>query len=567
MKLALYFRDLSIRKKLLAANVIVIFIPMLFLGWYAYASTKSSMEKQLLENMSHSLDQSAAEISYRLERQEKTINSIVFNPALIEGIGDKSLDFVRLLRVMNERIEPILTTNLYYSGDVKELMIYVEDRESSYGNFIMPSSSISHQEWYEQTKLSPGTHWWFIDGKLFATRNIYHTDTGKIIGIFYLELDYREAVLEVLEKIPVGQLVIISDGDRPLFTSEKQDHLQAFMQASPKNDKATVDGETYFLLSKPIASSNWTMKYFVSSANVHGEASKILSAAAMVVLFGMLILSLLLLLLSQTILKSIHELNEKMKRVEKGEKEVSFRVESRDEIGQLSMRFDKMLEKVNTLISEVYQAQIAQREAELAALQAQINPHFLYNTLSHINSKAVMLESDSISEMVTELASFYRTALNQGNNTISIRDELLNIRSYIGIQSRMHNSSFTASYSIDARILRYDMIKLILQPIVENAIEHGIDCREQGGGSLHVEGRQEGEDILFVIEDDGPGFSGAAFQSVMQRNDQGYGLRNVHERIQLFFGTRYGISLLSAEGEGRTRIQIKLPCYKSHTSS
>lgn len=560
------FRDLSIHKKLLLSNIAIIFIPMIILGWYAYDSTKNSLEKQAIENMSHSLNQTAAEISYRLDRQEKTINSVVFNPTLVEGIGDDTLDFVQLSRIMNEKIEPILTTNLYYGGDIKEMYIYVEGRELAYGNFILPSSRIAQYDWYQETKRHRGTSWWYNDNKLFATHNIYNTYNGEIIGIFYLQLDYEETVLQVLKKMPAGHLVIITDGQRPLFASEKPAQLSSLLSANSSDSKVTINGEQYFSLEKPIDSSTWSMEYYVPASNINIEASKILSAATMVVLLSMLVLSLLLYVLSQTFLKSIYKLNNKMKLVENGDMSVSVRMESRDEIGQLSARFDKMLHKVNQLISEVYQAQISQREAELVALQAQISPHFLYNTLSHINSKALLLESDSISEMVTELASFYRTALNQGQNIISVREELLNIKTYISIQSKMHNGSFTVIFKVEEEIMQYDMINLILQPIVENAIEHGIDCKEDGGGSLLVEGKRDGKDILFIIEDNGPGFVQASLEEVMSSHKQGYGLRNVQERLQLFFGLSYGLSLLGNGEYGRTRIQIRIPIYERASS-
>ncbi|CAH0121233.1 hypothetical protein PAE9249_03759 [Paenibacillus sp. CECT 9249] len=555
-----YFRDLTIRQKLVISYLIVIIVPMLFLGWYAYQSIKSNMEQQMLGSMETSMHQVATEIGYRLERQEKVIKPIVFHPSLNEAISDEA-DIATLARTMNDRIEPIITTNLYFNGDIKKMMIYAENLKKSYGNFISDASSIKKETWYEQTKRADGTHWWFNNNKLFVTRKINNTFTGQMIGIFYMELNDEKTILEVLNKLNADHFVMISDRDRPLFASEKRDDLLSYINGTIDNSKIFVNGEPYYALSENIPFTTWILHYYVPGSDIRLEAAKMINATAVVVLFCVLILTFILFLFQQTLLKGIYKLNKKMKLVGEGNMNVSIPIESKDEIGQLSLRFDQMLHKINQLIFDVYQAQIRRREAELHALQSQINPHFLYNAFSHINSHALLLDSQYISSIVTQLSNFYRTALNQGQNTISIRDEIVNIKAYIDILFKMHSGSFDVIYDLSDELFHYDMINLILQPIVENAIEHGIDQKRNGRGSLIVRGKVYEEEIVFTVEDNGPGFNPEKFEESVRGTNKGYGLKNVQERIELFFGPQYGISRERSGNEGTT-IRINIPKYR-----
>ncbi|WP_256217714.1 sensor histidine kinase [Paenibacillus sp. OV219] len=230
----------------------------------------------------------------------------------------------------------------------------------------------------------------------------------------------------------------------------------------------------------------------------------------------------------------------------------------RDEIGELELRFSKMLASINMLIEEGYKNKISQKEAELRALQSQINPHFLYNALSVINWKAIAAGSEDISNVAGLLSTFYRTSLNKGKDMMSVRDELLNTKSYVEMQLIMHDDNFDVVYQIDEDVLDHHMIKLVLQPIVENAIEHGIDQKRSGKGVLRMSGTLEGGAIVFRVEDNGPGMTQELVDEVLVQQSKGYGLFNVQERIRVQYGGGYGISIKSELGEG-TCVTVKLP--------
>jgi len=217
-----------------------------------------------------------------------------------------------------------------------------------------------------------------------------------------------------------------------------------------------------------------------------------------------------------------------------------------------------MLHRLNEVIQESYASKVTQKDAELRALQAQITPHFLYNTLSFVNWKALRSEEHDISHIVVALSKFYRTALNKGGQIITVRDEFENIKSYLEIMLIMKNYSFDVIYEIDEQVYSYQMINLVLQPLVENAIQHGIDKKEAGRGQLKLAAYLGDETVVFTVADNGNGIPEQLIGSLITSQSSGYGLKNVNERIQLKFGEQYGITVSSTIGEG-TVMKITIP--------
>ena len=261
---------------------------------------------------------------------------------------------------------------------------------------------------------------------------------------------------------------------------------------------------------------------------------------------------------SRLIVRDIEKLQQNMQSVEEGDMTIRVTSDAADEIGGLIRGFGSMIDKINYLINEVYEGKLLQKQYEMRALQAQINPHFLYNSLSLINWKALEAGKDDISKLTLALSSFYRTSLNRGNNVLTIRQELDNMKSYLEIQSCMHDDSFDVILDIQEDILNYQTLNLLLQPLVENAIEHGIDLLEDRKGVIKITGRMDEERIYLYVEDNGVGIEPELLSSILEFKTRGYGVRNVNERIKLFYGEEYKLQIESSEGQG-TRSTITIP--------
>ena len=229
-----------------------------------------------------------------------------------------------------------------------------------------------------------------------------------------------------------------------------------------------------------------------------------------------------------------------MSEVEEGNLEVELVSTERDEIGDLTRGFKQM-------------------QYEMTALRAQINPHFLYNSLSLINWKALEIGSDDISKATLALSRYYRTSLNKGKNTMSIREEIDNVRSYLQIQEMFHDYSFTVKMDVAEDILDYRTLNLILQPLAENAIAHGIDRRRGSEpGVITISGRRDGNCVVLSVADNGVGMEQEKAQTILTEKSSGYGVRNVNSRIQLEYGEAYGLSIESEPGKG-TKVTVRIP--------
>lgn len=197
-----------------------------------------------------------------------------------------------------------------------------------------------------------------------------------------------------------------------------------------------------------------------------------------------------------------------------------------------------MTRDLNDMINKVYKIELEKKATELKALQAMINPHFLYNSLSTIKWKAIREGNDDISDITGYLAKFYRTSLNNGQDITDVKGEIDNIKSYIEIQKIAHSDNFDVEYRIDEKGLKNNMLNFILQPIVENAIKHGIDCNEgKERGKIIVEFQEDEDSLIFKIYNSSNNNNDInSIEEMLNKPGKGYGIYNVKERIELYYG-------------------------------
>ena len=262
--------------------------------------------------------------------------------------------------------------------------------------------------------------------------------------------------------------------------------------------------------------------------------------------------------------KPITDLVDVTDRVSRGDLGARSVNDSLDEVGVLSSSMNQMIEKINGLLSQITKEQIRIREAELELLQAQINPHFLYNTLDTIIWLAEGGDQKRVVEMVKSLSAFFRVSLSRGRDIITIREELLHAKSYLEIQQFRYQDILDYEINVPEEYSEYTIPKITIQPLIENALYHGIK-NKRGGGKIVIGAKGEGEDFVISVSDDGIGMSRERLEEVLKglsgtepSENAIYGLYNVNERIRLKFGDEYGITLHSVYGEGST-CNILLP--------
>jgi len=262
--------------------------------------------------------------------------------------------------------------------------------------------------------------------------------------------------------------------------------------------------------------------------------------------------------LSASFSKRINAIATKMTDFSHGEFSTKVTGLGQDEIGFLSNVFNDMSEQITTLIYGNYISDIEKKDALLKALQAQINPHILYNSLSSISRLAEVGRTDEITNMVQALTKFYRMTLNRGTDIISIEDELSQIKAYVEVFRIRKGETFSVVFDVDDAILHYQTTKIIIQPFVENIFEHVV---KMDGSiiNIHIAVQPHGDDILFTIQDDGIGIPRDKLDIILNEEvSQGYGIINVNKRVKIQYGQEYGVSITSELGVG-TRVEILVP--------
>lgn len=325
------------------------------------------------------------------------------------------------------------------------------------------------------------------------------------------------------------------------------------------------DGKRAKLMYEPIPyADGWSLGIIMSENAMYKDTNRLIGLIALIGIVLLFVSIFISTIFASSVTKPVKELQRLMKEVEGGNLNITYVSRSSDEIAQLGKSFNQMVIKLKDLINKVYNEQRAKRRAELAALQSQIKPHFLYNTLDTIQWKAIEHDAYEVSDMIMALSNLFRLSLNDGNEIIKLRDEIRHIKSYLFIQKIRYQDKLNYSIEYDEKILNCKVLKLIIQPIVENAIYHGIKSRRREG-FVNIKINSKNNDIFIIVEDNGIGLKeeklnklkSALKKGKISRN-QGYGMFNVNERIQLEFGKSYGVSIDSLYNNG-TRVTIKIP--------
>lgn len=312
------------------------------------------------------------------------------------------------------------------------------------------------------------------------------------------------------------------------------------------------ESDKFIFSSYVNGTTGWEAVYVIEKEELAKESAYIggisLAAGVVLVLFSYYVSSMIATRISRplkTLEKSIQAVGEGQRHIEE--------VFDDSEIGKIGLKFKEMVNNNLELQERLLSSEINEREAQLLYLQAQINPHFLYNTLDSVYCKAVINEDEEVAEMVLALSNMFKLSINHGKRFISIKDELQRIKEYMYIQD-MRYRRFQYIEEVDAEMLQEEIITFVLQPFIENAVHHGLEPK-LGNGMVKLGGWMKDNILYFTIEDDGVGMKD------LSSVEGGYGICNVRERIRLFYGEEYGVSFESIPYK-KTTVTIRLPVMK-----
>ena len=461
-------------------------------------------------------------------------------------------------------------------------MLLVNERDMHLSNEIAPITRdpLLDEEWYHKAIANPAvvqllprpvgrnlrnTPGYSADDVVSVVKAVVDPRDGRSRGVVLIDMKLK-VVQDIFKDMKVGQngFLFIEDADggmvftpvNPVVYRVRGDWLRGTGVSTVRD----IKGADYQIIAQASQYTGWKTIGVFPLNEIMGQVSAIRDYSLIIAGVTVLVALAAALFFTGSIARPVIELRSLMKEAEEGNLAVRFEGRKEDEIGYLGKSFNTMLEEIQKLIDMVYKEQQSKREAELRTLHEQIKPHFLYNTLDTIQWMAQERGAEDIVKVVGALTTLFRIGIARGKEMIPVRDELEHVRSYLIIQKARYEDKFDFSLCVDEDLLPLMVVKLTLQPLVENSIYHGIKER-RGPGAIGIEVLKRDGMLVFHVIDNGVGMSAEKLadlrsQLLKARGESsqrgGYGVSNVNERIQLSFGSRYGLRFESAPGQGTT---------------
>lgn len=587
---SIFLKDLNLKQKLLLSYLMLIVLPLGILAWLTYARSSEAISDKMLEVSSQALEQVNLSLDYTFQSMAKSSNIVYLNSKIQQILQKDKTNYD-----VGDQIDDFTDLSEYFSGiqfdqDVHRIRLYINDgllySEENVNFFNI--KSIAGSELYEKAVSLNGQIYWtapynfkyggfddthdIISGvRMIGNREAY----GEFLGI--ISIDVRVSKIEeVLNKSAIkenGLIYILDEKNEVVAASDNtllKDKLNELKRSGlPRMEaaweKMSLSGEPVYTAYKTIPHTRWKLAAVIPVSNILKSNAEIRDHTFILMAVIGVAAYMLALLVAGSMVKRIRLLMKTMQKAEKGDFSAGIHVSGSDEIGELETKFNHMLVKIESLVEEKYQIGKEAKNAELKALQAQINPHFLYNTLELITCKAYNYKARDIVDLVNSMARFYKLSLSKGKDIVTIGDEIAHIEAYINIQNQRFDDSIKLVLDIDERLTACSIMKLVLQPLVENAIHHGIMEKEIQAGTIKIGGIFADDDIVLTVEDDGVGMSPGQTDKILteqcSKDAHGFGVINVERRLKINYGERYGLTYKSIKGQGTT-VSVRIPAEK-----
>lgn len=583
-----FFRKLlkieNIRSKLLLYFFTLILLPIVTLGVLGNVIYSKSIEEQANEHTGQMIEQVTRNVEFYIHDMENIVSYLMGDPQIIaflriakEGDRDESL---------NNEVRRILRTYTNVHPEIAGILI-VNENNLYISNEMhrISRDPLTDETWYKRAIASPNAMQLFSKpiGRNITTTLNYSADevvsiakavvdpkTSQHLGVILIDLKL-DKFKEVIETITLGKngFLYIMDANggivyapvNPIVYRVKSE----WFNHSANSIVKIIQGSEFQIIYKDSAYTQWKTIGVFSLSETLKEVTILRHYSILIGLVTLILAVVAAFFFTASIAKPLSKLRSLMKKAEEGDLSVRFNSKYNDEIGQLGNSFNTMIKEISNLVDMVYTEQKRKREAELKTLQAQIKPHFLYNTLYTIQWMAGEHGAQEVVRIVGALANLFRIGLSKGKEMIPVHEELEHVRSYLMIQKARYEDKLRYEINYEEDILNYRVLKLILQPLVENAIYHGINAK-RGGGTIKINARIDKEKLYFSVADDGIGMTAEKLAELRKSLDNqhggaartGFGIFNVNERIRLSFGSEYGLLYTSVDQEG-TKVEFWHP--------
>lgn len=577
---------LSLTVKLFLTYLVLFYIPVITLLLYFQNKSKAEAEDAYIEMYEPIFNQTAAYLEYKMKAYKDYLNTMSYNNTLIAGLKQKTDGVNDSLAFWNAQVMEMRGILLRHSlsKELESFTIYSDSplTDISEREDFRKLSSLE-QEGLPRLISRRETFLWQVENRtaqdhyLSVYKGIIDYDAeGDFLGVIQIQVSTGD-MIELLENnslYPETSTYLCNPGTGEMIRTKNAKPVEAaifaeylkkfsiYMYGEVKWSRSEIEGEACLAMYEKIPGTPYLLVSTVPKKVVISNQMKAyLQIYYLLAGLSVIILPLAYFMIHHT-LKRMHDLIEYMKAVQDGNYTIPILRGGNDEIGSLTRHFNVMLTKILLLMDEKYELGQENSHLELMAVQAQINPHFLYNSLDQIYWKTMQSEDQDVPKMVYALSQYYKLSLQKGRDIVALEDELQHVRFYLKIQNIRYKDKIFYQEYIPENYLSYHMPKITLQPFVENAVLHGILEKDEGSGLIEIAAFVKGGEFVIEIRDDGVGIPPEKLESIGKKNTDaqthGYGLYNVERRIQLFFGKEGYVSYESMPGYGTTAV-LHLP--------
>lgn len=543
------------------------------LGYFSYSSMVSTKTESTQVHLTRTLQQMRDNTLYNI-RDFNRISDQLFSSTTLQQQLQIQGDSYQVLDVTLAGIIPVLETTTSLSINKLRLYLYADNdqikevydqaseiiKDKSYS--LLSLRRIEEKAWYaSMISAKEDNIWRQVEGDA----NFENISLLRKLISFY---DFKQQIgylrLSISKSDLFGSVSSfkLSEGASVRVVEQSTGTIVYAPDSGQSNMARTSKSLT---IREPLPQTDWVLEAIVPQADLLKEAVHIRNIMLLVCTLGFIVMAVIGLLVARYFSRKVQKIVSRIQMFEGGQFEKPIQVPGNDEFSRIASAFNAMASNIDELIREVYLRGIQKKEAELNALQAQINPHFLYNTLSSINSLANMGQISELTAMVSGLARFYRLTLNNGNVLLTLFKEIQQVKAYFDIQQIKYSNGFSVSYDIDPDLLEIRIPKLIIQPFVENVLKHAwFDELIH----IRISAELRGETAIVRIIDNGVGMTKDVISRIGNTDESltGYGIRNVDERIRLHFGPEWGVTVFSRLGIG-TVVSIAFPIHSQSSST
>ncbi len=575
------FMKINIQTMLMTVLMLVTLVVIMVMGFLLYHRFKLTLDETRVSDTQARVESTVDRLNSDLTDIRQVVNAANYN--IIQENDISSQEFTDQMSLLYEVNSNQIQSLALYGSDGKLLLSEPVAMEKE-------GTEVSEQDWFlsaqkdiENIQISmPHIQNLFFDGtyryqRVISFSTAVDINDGRQPGLGVLLIDFKySAIQDALDSINdssdgIYYYLCNREGEIIYHPKETQMNWGLFEEESLNLSgledgvyEENLDGGEARVVIGSLSYTGWKLVGVIPRTlrdnSINSFRSYIL--ATILVLLMMLIQANRV--ISGKISEPIQELERSVKAYEAGEKPDIY-VGGSSEIRHLGLSVQRSYEKIEALMDEIIEQQTKRRKSELAALQSQINPHFLYNTLESITWMVEVKKNDEAVMMISELGKLLRVSLSKGKTIIPISDEFQHSKSYMKIQSVRYKNRFAVEFLMDEEIKDYSIVKLVIQPLLENAIYYGVgNMDEDDGGKIIIRGEKKDQDIYISVEDNGLGMREEILENILTKNERvpkhgsGVGIINVHSRIQLIYGKEYGLEVYSEPDEG-TKVVIHIP--------